>query len=319
MHSLRALQGLWLCLERLDPLPAVVDITNVPRFIACFKAALQTASAGESVSWPARLPAATRLKPSQFYDVVQRALQSPMHTVPEGLLKAVTREGKPDPRLGPNWADEPAAHVWDAAQVQELMTLAASVDKGTSVDWQTITMLAKCPAAHKVTPQALTVILQRLLSSLDSDDHANRKLNRREHMLQQCVAALSLVARDRDVFVRQMGFASSGGIQLASVHKEALLCLAALRPIRDVQPEQLPQAESGGVKATYLGCSHVHPYTAACSPAVERGVRATGPWASARQRPARSCLKGRAQRQRAAALPFHQPGEAPSSTEGLSR
>lgn len=164
------------------------------------------------------------------------ALKSPVHAVCESLLQALCEQGQDGdgeeeaPRIG-----FPAAFAWAAEQLHELMCLAANVK-----DWHTVAALAHCPFAQQVPPDALTVMLQQLLSSLGSDEHArseDESVAFAANLLQQMGAVLGGELRV------VLGVGSAGSIRLASVHKEALLRLAALLPIRHVQPEQLPQPE----------------------------------------------------------------------------
>lgn len=141
----------WNALLCLGP---TTHTTDSSRFLACYKGVVKSATAALEAYLPVHMPAVQHLRPSDLYDIVQLALQSPMRAVPHSVL---TMEMRTTHQRSSS-SSCPAAIVWSTEVLGYMMYLAACAR-----DWEPHVALCHCPAAKQLSAIKVAHILLVLL------------------------------------------------------------------------------------------------------------------------------------------------------------
>lgn len=123
-------------------------LTDAPRFLQCFKAALQGGSSTKELQFPWHAPFAKQLRPSDWFDLLQCALHSPLRCAHPDIKIIL--------HMAQHCGDAPTT-CFSSKQVGTLVQLAAGVG-----DWRAVRVLCMSYAAQQLPEPAVTSTLQIL-------------------------------------------------------------------------------------------------------------------------------------------------------------
>jgi hypothetical protein len=128
--------------------------SDIPCFLQCFKAALQHASSPSDLQFPWHAPLTKQLQPSDWFELVQCSLQSPLccaHPYIRRVMSVMRHFGCPSS------SNTTAGTTLSSEQIETLVQLAARQG-----DWTAVRVLCLSKPAQQLPTTALTSTLQRL-------------------------------------------------------------------------------------------------------------------------------------------------------------